>query len=131
MRHHWIRKSVVAFALAVLLGVLPYGVLRPLPALANAASFTGTWQTVAGGTHEYTVVLKQVGNKVTGHYYIGSDPNSKINIIGKVTDKTLAVSTFRDGLQPVSSGQFVMAPDGNSISGKIGPASVTASFFSR
>ena len=42
---------------------------------APAVSFAGTWPTLAAGTTEFTVQLKQVGNKVTGSY---SPHNGKI-----------------------------------------------------
>jgi hypothetical protein len=33
---------------------------------AAAVSFAGTWKTLAGGSHQYTVILEQIGNNVTG-----------------------------------------------------------------
>src|SRR5689334_5408372 len=35
-------------------------------------SFAGTWKTIAGDAYQYTVILKQVGNKVTGSYSPGN-----------------------------------------------------------
>jgi hypothetical protein len=77
---------ILTLALVALMGAL--GVLNtPDDDLTGAAavSFTGTWNTIAGGTHEYTLRLQQVGDKVTGSYSPG---NGKI-FDGVVTGRKL------------------------------------------
>jgi hypothetical protein len=57
------------------------------------ASFAGTWKTIAGGTNQYTVILKQIGKKVTGSYTPG---NGKI-LDGVVSDDKLTFKWTQDG----------------------------------
>lgn len=60
---------------------------------AAPVSFAGTWQTLAGGSHQYTVILEQIGNNVTGSYSPG---NGKI-FDGVVTDNKLTFKWTQDG----------------------------------
>src|SRR5437870_2432210 len=75
-------------------------------------SFTGTWKTIAGGTHQYTVTLKQVGKNVTGSYSPG---NGKI-FDGVVSDNKLTFNWTQDGGYE-GTGEFTMDEDGKGFTG--------------
>lgn len=76
-------------------------------------SFAGTWKTIAGGTHQYTVTLKQVGNQVTGSYSPG---NGKI-FDGVVTGNKLTFKWTQDGGYE-GTAEFRMYDDGEEVDGK-------------
>lgn len=82
------------------------------PDVAAAVSFTGTWKTIAGGTHQYTVILKQTGTTVTGSYSPG---NGKI-FDGVVTGNRLTFKWTQDGGYE-GTGEFVMDEDGKDFTG--------------
>ncbi len=75
-------------------------------------SFNGTWKTIAGGTHLYTVILKQTGNEVTGSYSPG---NGKI-FDGVVSDKKLTFNWTQDGGYE-GTAEFTMDQDGKGFTG--------------
>lgn len=74
------------------------------------ASFSGTWKT-ARRCAPYTVILTQVGDKVTGTYSPG---NGKL-FDGVVTDDTLRFKWIEDGGEGV--GELVMSFDGKNFTG--------------
>jgi len=78
----------------------------------SPVSFNGTWKTIAGGTHQYTVILKQIGNKVTGSYSPG---NGKI-FDGVVTDNKLIFKWTQDGGHE-GTAQFTLDQDGKGFTG--------------
>ncbi len=75
-------------------------------------SFSGTWKTIAGGTHRYTVILKQIGEQVTGGYAPG---NGKI-FDGVVSDNKLTFKWTQDGGFE-GTGEFTMDQDGKGFTG--------------
>ncbi len=75
-------------------------------------SFAGTWKTIAGGTHRYTVILKQVGNEVTGSYSPG---NGKI-FDGVVSDNKVTFKWTQDGGYE-GTGEFTLNQDGKGFKG--------------
>jgi len=79
---------------------------------AAPVSFTGTWKTLAGGTNQYTVILEQIGNAVTGSYSPG---NGKI-FDGVVTDNKLTFKWTQDGGFE-GTAEFIMAEDGKGFTG--------------
>lgn len=78
----------------------------------GAGPFTGTWNTVVGGTHGYTVVLKQNGNTVSGSYSPG---NGKI-FDGVVVRNNLTFKWSRDGGNE-GTGEFTLDENGKSFKG--------------
>ena len=79
---------------------------------ADDVSFSGTWKTIAGGTHQYIVILKQVGKNVTGSYSPG---NGKV-FDGVVTDNKLAFKWTQDGGFE-GTAEFTMDEDGKGFTG--------------
>ncbi len=75
-------------------------------------SFNGTWKTIAGGTHQYTVILQQIGNKVTGTYSPG---NGKL-FDGVISDNRLTFSWTQDGGHE-GTAQFTLDQDGKGFTG--------------
>lgn len=75
-------------------------------------SFTGTWKTIAGGSNPYTVILKQIGAKVSGTYSPG---NGKI-FDGVVTDRKLTFKWTQDGGYE-GTAEFMMDEDGKGFTG--------------
>lgn len=80
--------------------------------LPSQVSFTSTWKTIAGGTHQYTVTLQQDGTKVTGSYSPG---NGKI-FDGVVNDNKLTFNWTQDGGYE-GTGEFTMDEDGKGFTG--------------
>jgi hypothetical protein len=78
----------------------------------DPVSFGGTWKTIAGGSTRYTVILNQVGDKVTGSYSPG---NGKI-FDGVVTDQKLTFKWTQDGGYE-GTGEFTMDQDGKGFKG--------------
>lgn len=103
--------------LAVTCTVTPANLAVEAKALFNnddvPVSFTGTWKTIAGGSTQYTVILKQVGNEVTGSYSPG---NGKI-FDGVVTDRTLSFKWTQDGGYE-GTAEFTLDADGKGFTGK-------------
>jgi len=102
----------------ILLLTLALVAIAPAVSAANSAvqpapvSFAGTWKTIAGGTYQYTVTLKQVGTKVTGSYSPG---NGKI-FDGVVSDNKLTFNWTQDkGYE--GTGEFTMNEDGKGFTG--------------
>jgi hypothetical protein len=83
-----------------------------LSVVAAPVSFAGTWKTIAGGTHQYTVVLEQIGKNVTGSYSPG---NGKI-FDGVVTDNKLTFKWTQDGGYE-GTAEFTMDEDGKGFTG--------------
>ena len=81
-------------------------------AVASTGSFSGTWPTIAGGTHEYTVRLQQVGNKVKGSYSPG---NGKI-FDGIVVGRKLTFNWSQNGGFE-GTGEFTLDEDGKGFKG--------------
>lgn len=79
---------------------------------AQAANFTGTWKTIAGGQNQYTVILKQVGNQVSSTYSPG---NGKI-FDGVVTGNKLDLKWAQDGGYE-GTAEFTMDEDGKGFTG--------------
>ena len=79
---------------------------------ASTVSFTGTWPTIAGGTHKYTVVLKQIGNQVTGSFSPG---NGKI-FDGIVVARKLTFNWSQNGGFE-GTGEFTLDEDGKGFKG--------------
>jgi hypothetical protein len=79
---------------------------------AAPVSFAGTWKTLAGGSHQYTVILEQTGNNVTGSYSPG---NGKI-FDGVVTDNKLTFKWTQDGGYE-GIAEFIMDEDGKGFTG--------------
>lgn len=103
------RTARLLAGLALLAGIL---LVLNAPARAQAVSFSGTWKTIAGGSHQYTVILKQIGNKVTGSYSPG---NGKI-FDGVVTGNTLTFKWTQDGGHE-GTAEFTMDQDGKGFTG--------------
>lgn len=103
------RTARLLSGLALLGGIL---LMMSVPTQGQTVSFTGTWKTIAGGTHPYTVILKQVGNKVTGSYSPG---NGKI-FDGVVTGNKLTFKWSQDGGYE-GTGEFTMNKDGKGFTG--------------
>lgn len=80
---------------------------------AAPVSFTGTYKTIAGGSSLYTVILKQIGNKVTGSFSPG---NGKI-LAGVVTGNKLTFQWTQDGGYE-GNGEFTLGKDGKTLTGK-------------
>ncbi len=78
----------------------------------EAEPYTGIWNTIAGGTHEYTVTLKQVGNSVTGSYSPG---NGKI-FEGVVVGNRLTFKWSQDGGYE-GTGEFTLDENGKGFKG--------------
>jgi hypothetical protein len=78
----------------------------------DKVSFTGTWKTIAGGTHQYTVILKQTDNEVTGSYSPG---NGKI-FDGVVKNRKLTFNWTQDGGYE-GTGEFRLDEDGKGFTG--------------
>jgi hypothetical protein len=78
----------------------------------DKVSFTGTWKTIAGGTHQYTVVLKQTDNEITGSYSPG---NGKI-FDGVVVERKVTFKWTQDGGWE-GTGEFTMREDGKGFTG--------------
>ncbi len=78
----------------------------------SSVSFSGTWKTIAGGTHQYTVILKQVGNEMTGSYSPG---NGKI-FDGVVSGNKVTFKWTQDGGYE-GTGEFTMDQDGKGFKG--------------
>jgi hypothetical protein len=100
------KMFVVLFALCLL---LPASTLR---ADDSPVSFAGTWKTIAGGTHQYTVILKQTDNEVTGSYSPG---NGKI-FDGVVKNRKLTFNWTQDGGYE-GTGEFRLDEDGKGFTG--------------
>jgi hypothetical protein len=79
---------------------------------AAPVSFAGTWKTLAGGSHQYTVILEQIDNNVTGSYSPG---NGKI-FDGVVTDNKLTFKWTQDGGFE-GTAEFTMNEDGKGFTG--------------
>ena len=103
------RTARLLGGLALLAGIL---LALSVPVRAQAVSFTGTWKTIAGGTNQYTVILKQVGKTVTGSYSPG---NGKI-FGGVVSDNKLTFKWTQDGGFE-GTGEFTMDQDGQGFTG--------------
>ena len=90
------------------------GLERPEGLSRGAApvSFTGTWKTLAGGTHQYTVILEQISKNVTGSFSPG---NGKI-FDGVVSDNKLAFKWTQDGGYE-GTAEFIMDEDGKGFTG--------------
>ncbi len=84
----------------------------PAASSPEDVSFTGTWKTISGGTHLYTVILKQIDNEVTGSYSPG---NGKI-FDGVVTDRKLTFKWTQDGGYE-GTAEFIMDEDGKGFTG--------------
>lgn len=82
------------------------------PSVAAQTSFAGTWKTMAGGTNSYTVILNQVGPKVTGSYSPG---NGKI-FGGVVSGSKLTFNWTQDGGYE-GNAEFTMDEDGKGFTG--------------
>lgn len=78
----------------------------------SPVSFAGTWKTIAGGSHQYTLILKQTGNKVTGTYSPG---NGKL-FDGVVTGRKLIFKWTQDGGFE-GTGEFTMDQEGKGFTG--------------
>jgi hypothetical protein len=78
----------------------------------SSVSFSGTWKTIAGGAHQYTVTLEQIGSKVTGSYSPG---NGKI-FDGVVTGNKLVFKWTQDGGYE-GTAVFTMDEDGKGFTG--------------
>lgn len=83
-----------------------------LSVVAAPVSFAGTWKTLAGGGYRYTVILKQVGNKVSGTYSPG---NGKI-FEGVVTGNKLTFKWTQDGGNE-GTAEFTMNENGKGFTG--------------
>lgn len=84
------------------------GLRKALP----PGSFTGTWKTLAGGSYPYTVILKQIGKKVTGTYSPG---NGKI-FDGVVTGNKVTFKWTQDGGYE-GTGEFTLDKNGKGFTG--------------
>src|SRR5205807_6032235 len=78
---------------------------------AKTHSFTGVWDTVAGGNYKYTLTLEQNGKQVTGAYTPG---NGKVE--GTVTGNVLRLRWTQDPDLKGSS-RLVLSEDGQSFTG--------------
>jgi len=104
------KTFVLMFTFALL--AIPSAATNAGQERADDVSFAGTWKTIAGGTHQYTVTLKQVGKKVTGSYSPG---NGKI-FEGVVSDNKLAFKWTQDGGYE-GTAEFIMDEDGKGFTG--------------
>ena len=101
------------FVLLLMFGLLPSaGSVTNSAVLQSPVSFAGTWKTIAGGANQYTVILKQVGNTVTGTYSPG---NGKI-FGGVVTGNKLTFKWTQDGGFE-GTAEFTMNEDGKGFTG--------------
>jgi hypothetical protein len=86
--------------------VAVFVLLFSCPALVWAADFTGTWDTTYG-----PLTMIQKGKEVTGSYYDG-----KAELQGTVAKNRLKFH-YQEQTQG-GEGEFVLAEDGNSFTGK-------------
>lgn len=115
---------LVLFSLPFGVGAADYGVwsrfaARPattrvagLVTPAQRVSFNGTWKTIAGGSTLYTVILKQVGNRVTGTYSPGDGKITE----GVVTGSKLTFKWTQNGGYE-GTGEFTMNKGGKGFTG--------------